>query len=240
MKLYHGTTEEVARKALKEGIKPRIATGKSNWKHTVESNPSMVYLTAAYAPFFGMQAARAFVDEEPEKDFSFGLIEIDTELLDQRWLMPDEDFIEQATRSQTHSIIKGKNMKQRTEWVRNNIHAFHQHWETSVNGLGNCGYKGIIPPSAITRVSVVQYSPNREVIWAIDPCITTVNYRLVGEKYRELTRWFFKEALSIEKWAELTHLNIFADIDDFAKQAKEHWEKILSNQSGIEIIYSKQ
>lgn len=239
MKLYHGTTEAVARKALKEGLKPRISTGKSNWKHTVESNPSMVYLTAAYAPFFGMQAAKSFVDEEPDKDFKFGLIEVDTDLLDQKWLMPDEDFIEQATRTQSNTLIKGKTMKQRTEWVRNNIQVFREHWETSVKGLGNCAYKGIIPPNAITRVSLVQYGLNKEIIWAIDPCITTINYFFVGEKYRELTRWFFKEALSIDKWCELTHLNVFAEMDDMAMQAKRHWELILGNQSGIEIIFSK-
>lgn len=240
MKLYHGTTEGVARKAIKEGLKPRIATGRSNWKHTVESNPSMVYLTSAYAPFFGLQAAKGLVDDEnPEEDFKFGLVEVDTDLLDKKWLMPDEDFIEQATRKQTNSIIKGASMHQRTEWVRNNIHLFQEHWETSVSGLGNCAYKGVIPPNAITRVSVVEYACNKEMVWAIDPCISTVNYFFVGEKYRELTKWFFGEPITIERWCELTHLNVVTLSDESAMQAKKHWEKILGNQSGVKIIYSR-
>ena len=57
MLLYHGTSERVARNVLKHGLGPRDDTEcAGNW----EDHPSaggMVYLTAAYAPYFAMNAA---------------------------------------------------------------------------------------------------------------------------------------------------------------------------------------
>ena len=38
MKVYHGTTESVARRAFSEGIRPRNVSGSSgNWDHSVQS-----------------------------------------------------------------------------------------------------------------------------------------------------------------------------------------------------------
>ena len=57
MKLYHGTTEAVARKALREGLRTRSETGSTgNWQHTVSSPTDRVYLTEAYAPYFAHAA----------------------------------------------------------------------------------------------------------------------------------------------------------------------------------------
>lgn len=57
MRLYHGTTEAVARAALAQGLAPRALTrAKGNWdKHP--SNPHAVYLTTAYAGYFAACAS---------------------------------------------------------------------------------------------------------------------------------------------------------------------------------------
>ena len=53
MLLYHGTSERVAKLALKQGLWPRRdLNDEGNWDHTVESSPVHVYLTRAYAPYF--------------------------------------------------------------------------------------------------------------------------------------------------------------------------------------------
>lgn len=89
MKLYHGTTEAVARKALTEGLVPRGALGiESTWD--VESHPECIYLTNAYAGYFAANAT--------ELGDRWGIVEIDSEALCERYLLPDEDFLEQATR----------------------------------------------------------------------------------------------------------------------------------------------
>jgi hypothetical protein len=111
LKIYHGTTEKIGRQALTEGLKPRKLTGKSNWKHSVESNPSLVYLTTAYAPYYALQSIKKFKGEK------IAIIEIETDLLDKTKLRPDEDFIEQATRrdEKNGAGIVGETMNKRTE-----------------------------------------------------------------------------------------------------------------------------
>src|SRR6266568_7623655 len=89
MLLYHGTIADVARKALKEGLKPRKHHGKSNWEHTSESQPDCVYLTTCYAGYYAACASKGKL---------WGFIEVDTDLLDAKRFLPDEDFIEAAIR----------------------------------------------------------------------------------------------------------------------------------------------
>jgi hypothetical protein len=82
MKIYHGTTAKVAKQSLKHGLHPRIIHGNSNWKHSdTESNPYMVYLTTAYAPYFALNAIG-------DKDTHFGIVEIDLDKLDKFALYP--------------------------------------------------------------------------------------------------------------------------------------------------------
>jgi RNA:NAD 2'-phosphotransferase (TPT1/KptA family) len=70
MKLYRGTAGEDVRAILKHGIKPRRATKKNNWKHSVASHEHAVYLTSVYAGYFAHQAA---------KTSKLGIIEIETD-----------------------------------------------------------------------------------------------------------------------------------------------------------------
>ncbi|MGW8177299.1 MAG: hypothetical protein ACWGQW_00660, partial [bacterium] len=55
MKLYHGTSARVARKAGQQGLKPR-GKRKSNWD--VPSRSDLVYLTLAYAAYFAAVASK--------------------------------------------------------------------------------------------------------------------------------------------------------------------------------------
>jgi hypothetical protein len=230
MKLYHGTTEAIARKALKEGLKPRIATGKSNWKHTSESNPSLVYLTDTYAPYFAIAATRADSDEK------IAIIEVDTAQLDDTWMRPDEDAIEQGT-EKGHLGIKGTTQKQRTKWIRNHIDYFKSCWTDSLKLIGNCAYKGVIPPSAITRV-VLNDRTNRMMEWAaMDPTITTINYRFYGAKYRLLLKWYLGETVTTEEWFAAQHSAHEFLTGEERKKSIEATRKTLADQSSVQEIY---
>jgi len=128
VKIYHGTTAAVAKRALAEGLKPRNATGKSNWKHSVESNPSLIYLTTTYAPYYALQGA------QKRKGEKIAIIEIETDLLDETKMRPDEDFIEQVTRrdKKNSAGIVGDTMNERTAYIRNHIDEFDKSWKLSV------------------------------------------------------------------------------------------------------------
>jgi len=137
VKLYHGTTEKIGRQARTEGLRPRKLTGNSNWKHVVESNPSLIYLTTTYAPYYALHAVNGNRGEK------ISFIEIETDLLDKSNFRPDEDFIEQATSLDKKNTagIKGKTVKQRTKYIRNHLDEFSGVWKQSLEYLGNCGYK---------------------------------------------------------------------------------------------------
>lgn len=205
MKLYHGTSESRARRALIEGLRPR---GEREGEDTDRWNgcPSSgdhVYLTVAYAPYFAAAASG--------EDERWAIIEIDTDLLPDGMdaLVPDEDFLEQATRNETPPKEWGlptEGMEARTEWFRDRLHWFAHLWEQSVDNLGNCAHEGSIPPEAITRVVFVDPArPENKaaVFMACDPSISILNYRFTGSKYRALTRWFMGDALTDSDWIAL-------------------------------------
>jgi len=211
MKLYHGTTEAVARRAIKEGLLPRNKTGsEGNWEHTVASDDSRIYLTRGYAPYFAFSAV-----EEGEK---WGIVEVDVQRLandisrniaggigDGRLkLLPDEDFLEQAARGMTIEHVKEggteeqfKNFPwdgdyvEKTEFFRNNILKWQHMWEASLDRLGSCSLLGGVHPRAISRVSIYDPKSNPTMtLTAIDPIISIQNWGICSEKYSELTRWF--------------------------------------------------
>lgn len=238
MKLYHGTTEAVACRALRDGLLPRIAHGRSNWGHgiTTESNPSLVYMTSVYAPYFGLQAIDC---ADIKAGFKIGIVEIETDMLQERWMRPDEDFIEQVTRNENDTKrlgIKGVGMAERTKWVRNHIDQFSGMWKLSVEHLGNCAHKGQLPAHAITRVSICQISASTlMLIAARDPAITWVNKKFCGDKYAMITRWCMGESVTLDEWLKLNHQEHMRE--QMPNEAvKWHEEQLNKNQTCVEIL----
>jgi hypothetical protein len=238
MKLYHGTAGENVRAILKHGIKPRRATKKNNWKHSVASHEHAVYLTSVYAGYYAHQAA---------KTSKLGIIEIDTDRLDQDLFRPDEDFLEQATRNGKTSNRQLKRLKKlgmnaRTEWFSAHLDEFAQAWKASVERLGNCSYLGEIPPTAITRASLFDYKKNALIASELlEPTITLVNFKLWSERYHALTRWLMGEdidpdALLIVSRSALQNLpKEFRDaISGWDTKSQEY----LNDRSGLKMLKS--
>jgi hypothetical protein len=182
--LYHGTSQSIAQKVQKSGLKPR-GLRKSNWE--TASNPEAIYLTKAYAVHFAISAMR-------KRDKMAAIIEVNMDELDTFNLAPDEDYLEQVTRSEEglSKIIGSDDMTQRTLWFRQRALGDFSHlYEDSLTGLGNCAYYGGIPLEAIKRIAYIPI--NHKLIYASDPTITLMNYAIMGPYYRNLMRYVFGE-----------------------------------------------
>lgn len=209
MKLYHGTSERAARQIMEEGLLPRSARRdrKGNWNHTIISHKDAVYLTSAYALYFAI----ASTEDAPElKTGADGLrvavIEVDTALLDEACLVPDEDVVEQSNRGRESPDLPpsyhGWSMERRTRYWRKRLSGFSMTgaWRASLHAMGTCAHLGAISPSAITRVAFVPLrgAPNACAM-AMDPTISILNYRFVGKKYRALTKWVFGDPMGADE-----------------------------------------
>lgn len=219
--IYHGTTATVARLALTEGLRPRELTGVAgNWEHTVQSHPSLVYLTSAYAPYFAIQAAG---DEG-----LLGIVEVDTDRLAVENLRPDEDFLAEVAQGfpdpwiENHpSFPSEDDSRVLAAWFRERIENYGDHWSISVDRLGSCAHAGVVPPEAITRISTVDAKHvGHAARRAFDPSICMMNYLLLGETYRALTRWFMGEPTPMEDLLPLPPPAGFprADIEHLARR----------------------
>jgi hypothetical protein len=231
--VYHGTSESSARRALKRGILPRKMSGKKgNWEHTVQSNPSMVYLTVAYAPYF------AVLSTGPAKK-RVAIIQIDLDKLDSDRLYPDEDFIEQALRGKRLGNTKLDDMHARNKYIIQHIERYRSNWMTSLAGLGTVCHNGAVPKEAITKAIVMDVKKGRAMLReALEPTITIANYRFCGEYYRALNNWFFGAEMEPEQLAfgiipKDAAKQILPDYQKMIDEARKH----VQNRSAIETIF---
>lgn len=231
MKLYHGTTEKNAESIMKSGkIKPRgLRKVASNWKETVESNEKTVYLTDIYGAYFA-----AAVTKPPER---WAIIEIESDELDKRLMVPDEDYLEQATRDNAELNIGGT-MKERTEVFRSNISKFKYLWRDSIENMGTCGYMGEVSLKVFTKVVMYKPVSNKVITYAaIDPTITIMNHRYCGNRYRALTRWFMGGNMSLEEFYDMSWPFLKEKLSD---EEINEFTKKLNNKSGLEVVYERK
>jgi hypothetical protein len=234
VKLYHGTTRRVAEAALKEGLLPRELTKTSNWNHTVESRPDCVYLTTCYAPYFAVIAAEQAGKQDP------AIIEIETDSIFEH-MLPDEDFLEQATRNlhrtkADHRFRGGmrrladthKQCLENTRWFRENLPMFSDLWQHSADGLGTCCCCGAIPTSAITRA--ITWDRDRVDIWsvAVDAQISLLNKQFCSNKYIALTAWLFDNPIKPSEFV------LFGE-SHFPGMLAEY-QQMISNREGIAFL----
>jgi len=189
----------------------------------------MVYLTTAYAPYFAGCAMEEVGD-------LLGIVEIETDYLDGFDLHPDEDFLEQATRSPEagpHLAPVDADMLTRTAFYRENLENFQHHWDLSVEGLGNCAHQGEVPVEAITRIALVDAKQAPHVLQiAMDPCITLMNYMICGHKYRSLLGWIFGEEITPTDLMFFDH----PDAPPVIREQAERLAKILKSRDGVELL----
>lgn len=239
MKLFHGTSGTAVPKILKHGIRARRFTKKSNW----DKNPShqdSIYLTTCYAGYFAHCAIK--------RGSVLGILEIETEGLEEFSFRPDEDFLDQAfaqggsrVDKKLRDTLKGLTTQQRALWFRDNIDLFSGSWQASLEHLGNVSYQDSIPPEHITRAVTFDWKKNpaigREFL---EPLINIQNYKFCSQRYKALTAWLFGDPMNREDIYIFSTeaLNLMPDDDNkkmFLENRKE-FEKLLDDRSGITVL----
>lgn len=222
MKLYHGTSHINTTKILKKGIKPRGRKA-GHWGSLSASNPSCVYLTDAYAPYFAINATNSH---------QMGVVfEIDTAFLPEAHMLPDEDFLAQVDRLQKKTT--DETLLETTEHYRNILHQwlFTDVWKQSLKFLGTCAFNGVIPPEAISRYAVFKLDRDPSVkgschmLMHFDPTISLQNYRYCASKYR------FKTA------------HLFGDEHDMPEDEIRFWggkEHLQFPRNGVTVISTRK
>lgn len=253
MLLYHGTSEKAAKNILKTGIKPRVETElKGNWEHSIDSRNDCVYLTSVYAPYFAMAAT-----DEVSPDNRWCVVEIDVDRIDDGLLLPDEDFLEQASRKSkvpdgpeyeglriAQAIEDStKRMHARTEWFRENLDCYWQLWEDSIKGLGNCCLQDEVHPTAITRIAYFDPKSNPNVaMTSMDPMICLMNFAIMEPKYAALTKWFMGEEVSAgDLFGGFTAKMFPSDNGDvvnpfYDEEREKSAQEALGQTDGLEVI----
>lgn len=216
--LYHGTTTKNLSSILRSGLRPR-GRRRGNWDR-YHSRSDMVYLTTAYAPFFAINSVA-----EEEKAV---IVEVQTADLNPSDLYPDEDFIAQALAHQMQLPLEYIHKR-----VRRTLRNYQHHTADSVEALGNAAHKGEIPLGAITRYAEIDGKLQSSLFWlGLDPCITPLNYRFLGPKYRSITAWIMGDRPDF-------------DADGFGNQSlleqvnpeyMNHVRSMWSNREGIKVV----
>ena len=231
MLLYHGTTETQLNQIRLTGLRPR-GKRKSNYTK-YPSRKDMVYLTNAYPFYFAVNIS----DEEPD---IAAVLEIDTDQLNPANFYPDEDFITQALKE-----VDDEDFCKTHYSVRNNLLAYQQHWQLSLEGIGNCCYRGMIPLDAITRVCYFDSVKRPSFMMVcLDPTISIMNYSVCREKYQSLVSWMFGDSptfTTVSEWemAVLDDPDTAPGLRDDLKQQVEHcmeyWAKESQDRTGITV-----
>ena len=165
MLLYHGTSFENVERIRSQGVLPPRETKKSNWSmpesNDYESRNDSVYLSNAYSQYYAFDQYYAALSKqfssqliEPPIEFTtlsskVALIEIDIDSLKQYNLYPDEDFL---ARSNLPCKI-GETLEERTKYFKENLESYQGYLKDSLQEMGNCCYIGVIPPTAISRIT---------------------------------------------------------------------------------------
>lgn len=226
MKIYHGTDARWLPEILKEGLKPRKLTGKSNWEKFV-SLPDKVYLTTTYPLYFAACVSHRNVA---------AVIEIETHLLDEHNLYPDEDFISQAYKG-SHQF-KNLPLELIQDAVKRNLKQFKDAWRDSIQHLGSVSHKGIIKPNCFTRYATVDLKKRGHLTCSmLDPTICILNHQIKGQFYRNFVAWMFgdrKVLPQLDEARSFDKMKLFCGVQGHSPVA--FWKQESKNRSGIEVV----
>ena len=178
--LYHGTTEKILSKILKEGLKPR-GKKKSNWDGFGTSRPDLVYLTNCYAPYYAFSACKGKNKAVVIK------LKIDPKEIR---LYPDEEFIFNCAGFKKEAEKTGKVQK---IWNTINPKDFEMIFDRkerkeSIGWKKSLEYLGTVTAEFIPKECIVGYYIEKgklEFVMNCDPSISPLNYKFCGQRYKK-------------------------------------------------------
>lgn len=224
-KLYHGTTELVAKASCgMKGFSPYDSGFNSSGipKTIYASSGNAICLTDTYAGLMSF-------DTSNPRD-RWGIIEIDVAYLSQYAISPHEIFL--MEKGKTKLTSEDDRLK-KTIQLRSSLLGNRKLWRESLESCGFCVYDEHIPLEGITKVSI--YDP------ASNPIMTKAMTSVLGggkfhksnqHRHKMLTRWLMGENITPEDWVGTEELETmkFADKDRIAQ--------FLRNKHGLDIFYT--
>lgn len=226
--LYHGTDATTAQRALSEGLRTRRATGRDSLWQECPSGADRVYLTDGYAPVFASHAAS--LAEMRGEDGRWGIVEVRVPL---KALIPDEDYLEQAQRSQNGGALDRTN----TLLWRDMAPSLTGLAQASLKGLGTVAHLGDIPASCVTRVSLYG-GTNPLIRWnADDRSVCLLSHRVNGVAGRAYTGWLFGDKAGLTD----VDMRFGLEPDDpmFTAEQRAALVKMWNNDDGLTIIHKE-
>lgn len=136
MLIYHGCSDARRETILANGIEPR-GDRPSMWQG-LPSHPEMVYLTDTYPFFFTNTGGTPWVV----------VFEIDTDRLDLGRFYPDEDYLAQIANEISVVPQEGQSLH---EAMMARMIDFRERWQESLDRLGTCCHRGVVPREAVKR-----------------------------------------------------------------------------------------
>jgi hypothetical protein len=222
-KLYHGTTEIIAKSSPNQGITPYSLSILDNGKSRVigASADEGIALTDSYIGFMAFDTCNW-----RER---WGLIEIDIEKLDDKLFMPHELFLLERSKKKIESV---ESQIKATLDYRSKLLANHKLWKESLSSMGLSRYQGTIPVQAITKITVFDWRSNwmitKEVLHV---GISTKLHKIQMDRHKMLTRWLMCEAVSPKEW--------ILDFEKLPAFERDHIQQGLINKSGLDIFYQQ-
>lgn len=185
MLLYHGTSAKNLSQILASGIRPRDPKEKGHWTNC-PSRTDRVYMTECYSQYFAFCC-------DPKSSVIF---EIDTDMLDSKLMGTDEDIVAQIIAQRT-----GQNLIKVTKAL--DVNQYDDRWESLLSAMGNCSYKGVIPPEAIRRYVIINWKENLFAeLNSWDTTVSILNYQFLKATHQRVQGWLFgdeKDPFSEEK-----------------------------------------
>ncbi len=161
MILFHGTSARNAKKIEQHGFVEKV---KNNWK--IVSKKGFVYLSTAYAPFFAEHANK--------KGYKLAIIKAE---VDESNLFPDDDFIMRAL---------GKTVYTQKELDAIKLEDYAHLWIKSLEYMGTVAAH----PEDVEIIGI-RYFDGKNLFLKCDPCITPMNFKIMGNYYKKFTEWVY-------------------------------------------------
>jgi len=221
LKLYHGTTEAIAKFAPVKGLQlyevPPFDNGAP--RSVCASSADGICLTSVYPGFLAFDTA-----SHRER---WGLIEIDVASLSQDLFMPYEGFLIERSKAQINTESERIN---RLIQLRSNLSQHKRKWKESLEGYGICVYAAPIPANAITKVTI--YDPQSN--WMITKAILNTNLggklrKSCSERNKMLTRWLLGENIPGAEW--------MAGFEKLSAAERDRITEGLQNKNGLDIFH---
>lgn len=222
-RIYHGTTEAIAKASPVKGLVPYEVSLLDNGKPRAVGASTLtgISLTDSYLGLLAFDTCTI-------KD-RWGLIEINLDELDEKKFVPHELFLLEKSKKKIGSVQE--QLKAVTDY-RAKLTPNHKSWKDSLSSLGLCVYQGEIPVKAISKITIYDWKTNwfmtREVFNA---SLTSKHHKMQVDRHKLMTKWLMCEAIEPSEW-----------VSDYQKLKPIEREPIsagIINKSGLDIYYQQ-